>query len=84
MELGVGINVMPHPTRELTELGLLEELYEMGIPTAIPGARSLRYSGGEDDVVWTGDEGDIAFKSLSSQGTSFCLDSTRRNSRILV
>src|SRR5262244_1730800 len=45
MELGVGINVMPHATRELTELGLLEELYEMGIPTAIPGARSLRYSG---------------------------------------
>jgi 5-methylphenazine-1-carboxylate 1-monooxygenase len=33
-ELGVGINVLPHATRELTELGLLEELYAVGIPTA--------------------------------------------------
>jgi 2-polyprenyl-6-methoxyphenol hydroxylase-like FAD-dependent oxidoreductase len=33
-ELGVGINVVPHATRELTELGLLPELYTVGIPTA--------------------------------------------------
>jgi 5-methylphenazine-1-carboxylate 1-monooxygenase len=33
-ELGVGINVLPHATRELTELGLLDELDAMGIPTA--------------------------------------------------
>ena len=33
-ELGVGINVMPHATRELTELGLLDELYAVAIPTA--------------------------------------------------
>jgi len=33
-ELGVGINVLPHAVRELTELGLLEDLYRIGIPTA--------------------------------------------------
>jgi 2-polyprenyl-6-methoxyphenol hydroxylase-like FAD-dependent oxidoreductase len=33
-ELGVGINVLPHATRELTELGLLDRLAETGIPTA--------------------------------------------------
>jgi 5-methylphenazine-1-carboxylate 1-monooxygenase len=32
-ELGVGINVLPHATRELTELGLLDELYALAIPT---------------------------------------------------
>ncbi len=33
-ELGVGINVLPHATRELTELGLLDELSAVAIPTA--------------------------------------------------
>lgn len=33
-ELGVGINVLPHATRELTELGLLDALEATGIPTA--------------------------------------------------
>lgn len=33
-ELGVGINVMPHAVRELTELGLLDELVATGIRTA--------------------------------------------------
>lgn len=33
-ELGVGINVLPHAIRELTELGLLEALCGVGIPTA--------------------------------------------------
>jgi 2-polyprenyl-6-methoxyphenol hydroxylase-like FAD-dependent oxidoreductase len=33
-ELGVGINVLPHAVRELTELGLLDELSAVGIPTA--------------------------------------------------
>jgi 2-polyprenyl-6-methoxyphenol hydroxylase-like FAD-dependent oxidoreductase len=32
--LGVGINVLPHAVRELTELGLLDELTAVGIPTA--------------------------------------------------
>ncbi len=32
-ELGVGINVMPHAVRELTELGLLDDLTAVGIPT---------------------------------------------------
>ena len=33
-ELGVGINVLPHATRELTELGLLDDLYAVGVPMA--------------------------------------------------
>src|ERR687886_2817368 len=33
-ELGVGINVLPHGGRELAELGLLDELLAVGIPTA--------------------------------------------------
>jgi 5-methylphenazine-1-carboxylate 1-monooxygenase len=32
-EVGVGFNLLPHGTRELAELGLLEELYAVGIPT---------------------------------------------------
>ena len=32
--LGVGINMMPHAVRELTELGLGDELAATGIPTA--------------------------------------------------
>ena len=32
--LGVGINVLPHAVRELTELGLQDELAETAIPTA--------------------------------------------------
>lgn len=32
--LGVGINVMPHAVRELAELGLLDDLAAVGIPTA--------------------------------------------------
>lgn len=33
-ELGVGINVLPNGVRELTELGLLDQLSAVGIPTA--------------------------------------------------
>ena len=33
-ELGLGINVLPHAVRELTELGLLDELSGLGVPTA--------------------------------------------------
>ncbi len=34
LPLGVGINLMPHAVRELTELGLGDELAATGIPTA--------------------------------------------------
>src|SRR5258708_33826479 len=33
-ELGVGINVLPHAARELTELGLYDALAATAIPTA--------------------------------------------------
>ncbi len=33
-QLGVGINILPHSVRELTELGLLDDLLATGIPTS--------------------------------------------------
>src|SRR5262249_7528053 len=47
-ELGVGINVQPHATRELTELGLLDELYAVGIPTA-----ELAYYSRHGQRIWS-------------------------------
>src|SRR5688572_15459770 len=47
-ELGVGINVLPHATRELTELGLLDELYAVGIPTA-----ELAYYSRHGQRIWS-------------------------------
>ncbi|MFF3075121.1 flavin-dependent oxidoreductase [Kitasatospora sp. NPDC057936] len=42
--LGVGINVQPHAVRELTELGLGDELAALGVPTA--------------DMVWVDGSGE--------------------------
>src|SRR5262245_25339299 len=47
-ELGVGINIQPHAIRELTELGLLDRLYETGIPTA-----ELLYLSKHGKLIWT-------------------------------
>jgi 5-methylphenazine-1-carboxylate 1-monooxygenase len=47
-ELGVGINVLPHVTRELTELGLLDELDAVGIPTA-----ELAYYSTHGQQIWS-------------------------------
>ncbi|HBK04887.1 MAG TPA: flavin-dependent oxidoreductase [Acetobacteraceae bacterium] len=46
--LGVGINVLPHAVRELTELGLLDELVETGIPTA-----ELAYYNKHGQRIWS-------------------------------
>jgi 2-polyprenyl-6-methoxyphenol hydroxylase-like FAD-dependent oxidoreductase len=46
-ELGVGINVLPHAVRELTELGLLEHLSAVGIPTA-----ELAYYSRRGQRIW--------------------------------
>jgi 2-polyprenyl-6-methoxyphenol hydroxylase-like FAD-dependent oxidoreductase len=46
-ELGVGINVLPHATRELTELGLLDDLYATAIPTA-----ELAYYNRHGQRIW--------------------------------
>ncbi|MCX7373145.1 MAG: flavin-dependent oxidoreductase [Alphaproteobacteria bacterium] len=45
--LGVGINVLPHAVRELTELGLADQLAATGIPT-----RELRYITMHGQLVW--------------------------------
>ncbi|MFD5554690.1 flavin-dependent oxidoreductase [Streptomyces sp. NPDC127068] len=45
--LGVGINLLPHAVRELTELGLADELASIGLP---PHRLSYRNRAGE--VVW--------------------------------
>src|SRR5262249_42086448 len=47
-ELGVGINVLPHATRELTELGLLNDLAVVGIPT-----RDLAYYSKHGQRLWS-------------------------------
>ena len=47
-ELGVGINVLPHATRELTELGLLDALDAVGIPTA-----ELAYYSKHGQPIWS-------------------------------
>jgi 2-polyprenyl-6-methoxyphenol hydroxylase-like FAD-dependent oxidoreductase len=47
-ELGVGINVLPHATRELTELGLLDALDTVGIPTA-----ELAYYSKHGQRIWS-------------------------------
>jgi 5-methylphenazine-1-carboxylate 1-monooxygenase len=46
-ELGVGINVLPHAVRELTELGLLDELSGIGLPTA-----ELEYYSKHGQLIW--------------------------------
>jgi 2-polyprenyl-6-methoxyphenol hydroxylase-like FAD-dependent oxidoreductase len=47
-ELGVGINVLPHATRELTELGLLDALDATGIRTA-----ELAYYSRHGQRIWS-------------------------------
>lgn len=45
--LGVGINLLPHAVRELTELGLADELAATGIPTA-----ELIYANRHGQQIW--------------------------------
>ncbi len=47
-EVGVGINVLPHATRELAELGLLDDLRAVGIPT-----EQLSYYTEHGQRIWT-------------------------------
>jgi len=47
-ELGVGINILPHAARELTELGLLEDLYRVAIPTG-----ELAYYTKRGERIWS-------------------------------
>lgn len=46
--LGVGINLLPHAVRELTELGLGEELAAIGMPTS-----ALSYYNRLGQQIWT-------------------------------
>ena len=45
--LGVGINLLPHAVRELTELGLLGELLELGVAIT-----DLNYLTAAGEIVW--------------------------------
>ena len=51
-ELGVGINLLPHSVRVLTELGLAEELEQTGLPTA-----ELMYVNKFGQKIWQEDRG---------------------------
>ncbi len=53
--LGVGINLLPHAVRELTELGLGEELAGIGVPTA-----ELIYANRFGQTIWREDRGRAA------------------------
>ncbi|EAR25939.1 hypothetical protein A20C1_08663 [marine actinobacterium PHSC20C1] len=46
--LGVGINLLPHAVRELTELGLSDELAALGVPTS-----TLSYFNCFGDLIWS-------------------------------
>lgn len=46
--LGVGINLLPHAVRELTELGLGDELAELGVATS-----TLSYFNRHGQQIWT-------------------------------
>lgn len=50
--LGVGINMLPHAVRELTELGLAEKLENSGIRT-----RELVYANRHGQQIWQEDRG---------------------------
>jgi 2-polyprenyl-6-methoxyphenol hydroxylase-like FAD-dependent oxidoreductase len=50
--LGVGINLLPHAVRELTELGLGERVLAAGVPT-----RELLYATRRGEEVWREDRG---------------------------
>jgi len=56
--LGVGINVLPHAVRELTELGLLDKLDAAGVRT-----RELSYYSKHGKPIWTEPRGlDAGYK----------------------
>ena len=46
-QLGVGVNLPPHAVRELTELGLGDELARIGIPTS-----ELAYYDRRGKLIW--------------------------------
>ncbi|WP_207538521.1 flavin-dependent oxidoreductase [Sabulicella rubraurantiaca] len=50
--LGVGINLLPHAVRELTELGLGDRLAGIGVAT-----RELRYVSAHGQLIWREDRG---------------------------
>ncbi len=53
--LGVGINILPHAVRELTELGLQEKLAATAIPTA-----ELVYANRHGQEIWREPRGEAA------------------------
>jgi 5-methylphenazine-1-carboxylate 1-monooxygenase len=53
--LGVGINTLPHAVRELSELGLADQLAATAIPTA-----ELAYYSAQGQLIWTEPRGEAA------------------------
>lgn len=46
--LGVGINLLPHAMRELTELGIADEVAALGVPTS-----TLTYTNRHGQTIWS-------------------------------
>ncbi len=55
LPLGVGINVQPHAVRELSELGLEDELCAIGVPT-----REVAYFSRKGNLIWSEPRGRFA------------------------
>ncbi len=55
LPLGVGINLLPHAVRELTELGLADDLAELGVATA-----DLSYYDAHGSLIWSEPRGTAA------------------------
>jgi len=53
--LGVGINLLPHAVRELTELGLADEIARLAIPTS-----TLSYFSKRGQLIWSEPRGQAA------------------------
>ncbi len=53
--LGVGINLLPHAVRELTELGLADEIADTAIPTS-----TLSYVSKRGQLIWSEPRGKAA------------------------
>jgi 2-polyprenyl-6-methoxyphenol hydroxylase-like FAD-dependent oxidoreductase len=53
--LGVGINLLPHAVRELTELGLADEIARTAIPTS-----TLAYFSKRGQLIWSEPRGEAA------------------------
>ena len=82
--LGVGINLLPHAVRELTELGLGDELAAIGIPTAETASTSTGYGQpdlGASRAGWAPATAGRSTPSTAASCRCCCCEAVRRAAR---